>query len=77
MKNAWVPADRFLATVAGGLNEGLVHIFDLGIQIGDDDALRALLDCLGEFAQLCLGFFALNRHGGQVRDMVDHFLIER
>ena len=44
--------------VAGGVEAGLVDVLDARVEVGDDDALRALLDRQRELAQLFLGRLA-------------------
>jgi hypothetical protein len=44
MQDAWIFADKIFKAITRSADEGLVDILDLGIEIGDDDVLRALLD---------------------------------
>jgi hypothetical protein len=44
VQQARVLSDDFIAAVAGIAQEGLVDVFDAGVDIGNDDAGRALLD---------------------------------
>jgi hypothetical protein len=46
-----VLADDLVALVAGRLHEGFIDILDGGVEVGDDDALGALLDGHRELAQ--------------------------
>jgi hypothetical protein len=65
LQDAGVLADDFLAGVAGDPQEGLVDVFDVSLDVGDDDALRTLLDGQRQFAQLLLGTDALRDIAGQ------------
>lgn len=55
LEDARVVAERLLARVAGVADEGRVDVFDFRFGIGDDDAVRALLDGQRQLAQLFLG----------------------
>ena len=59
MQNAGVLPECLFTTIAGERDKGLVHVLDLGVQVGDDDAFLALLNGLREFDQRRLGFLAL------------------
>ncbi|TXT40155.1 MAG: hypothetical protein FD135_1549 [Comamonadaceae bacterium] len=59
LQEARVLADGLLAAVAGYGDKGFVHVFDACIEIGDDDAVRALLDGQRKFSDLILGGLAL------------------
>ncbi len=52
-------ADHFALLVAAGGQEGDVDILDAGLGIGDEDAVRTLLQRERQLAQLLLGQFAL------------------
>jgi hypothetical protein len=58
LQDARVFSDHFLGTVAGSAEESFVDVFDFGIEIGDDDAFRALLDGERKLAQLRLAGLA-------------------
>ena len=58
-----VASDYFLAGVATHAQEGLIDVFDLCIDVGDDDALGALLDRQGQLAQLHVGLDMLGDIG--------------
>jgi len=44
--------------IAGVADKSLVDVFDPGMDVGDDDALRALLDRQRQLVQLDLGLLA-------------------
>ena len=50
LQDARVLTHEFFAAVTGVAQDGCVHVFDLGIQVGDDYACRTLLHRLGQFA---------------------------
>ena len=58
LQDARVPAQHLFGLVAALAQEALVHILDVAGEVGDDDALRALLDRAGELAQGRLGLLA-------------------
>ena len=55
MEHARVTADDLVAAVPGVAHEGIVDILDPGVEVGDDDRFRALLDGQRELVQLRLG----------------------
>ncbi len=59
LQDARILTDNLLAGVAGIANESLVDVFDVGVQIGDENAIGTLFDCQGKLAQLRLGPLAL------------------
>jgi hypothetical protein len=65
MQQTRVLSQYFIRAVAGVLQEGLVHVFDAGIHIGNDDAGRALLDHQRKLLQLLL---AAEQFGGAFFD---------
>ena len=56
------------AAIAGDLYEGLVDVLDPGVQVGDDDAFRALLDRQRQCAQAILR----RAHGADIGMCADH-----
>ena len=69
MQDARILADDLGPAVAGGIEEGIVYIFDFGVEIGDHDAFRALFDGHRQLVNLVLGPHPL---GHVVHDGVDH-----
>ena len=59
LQQAGVALQHFFGGVAGGARERRVHVLNVPLPIGDDDALRALLDRQGELAQLVFHLLAL------------------
>jgi len=59
VQQARLYADDFFAAVAGIADESVVDVFDLGIGVGNDDAVRTLLNGQRQLAQLFLGEMAL------------------
>ena len=71
MKDARILADHILASVARGLKKCLIHIYDMGVNIGNNNTFRTLFHCLRKLAQLVFGSLAL----GDVRcDALDNCL---
>ena len=44
LQQFWIAADRFLTTVAGVFDKGVIDVFNFAEGIGNDDAVRALLN---------------------------------
>ncbi len=71
LEDARVPAQHLRARVAGRAQEGRVHILDLRVQVGDDDAFRTLLHRQGELGQLVAGDLPLRDVLGADEDATD------
>ena len=65
MQDAWVLADHLLAAVSGNLEKGRIDIFDAGVDVGDDHAIGALLDCHSNWTA---AWFLMKRDGKDTPD---------
>ena len=59
LEEAGVPADALGPVVSGILDKCLIDIFDFRLEIGDDDAIRALLHGQKKLADLRFARLAL------------------
>ena len=60
MKNPRVSAQQFLSAIARGIEKGLIDVFDVRVDIGNDNGRRTLLHRMRQLEQLVFDTLALS-----------------